>query len=83
VRPRGRLLRVEIVPGKVTYSLAGDEPLEITHRSGRSEDVLTLRPGRSVSRRWKPVKPRTPRPAQPPGREPHGLDTGSGSTGPG
>jgi len=83
VRPRGRLLRVEIVPGKVTYALEGDEPLEITHHAGRSEDVLTLKPGKAVSRKWKAVEPLTERPEQPPGRAPHGLEDASGSTGPG
>jgi hypothetical protein len=77
VRPRGQRLRVEITRHSVTYSVEGEEvegaPLEITHCSGRREDVLTIRPGKPVTRRWRPVKPLTPRPGQPPGREPHGL----------
>jgi alpha,alpha-trehalose phosphorylase len=73
VRPRGHRLRVEITPGRVAYSLEGDSPLEITHCSGRSEDVLELKPGKTVTRRWKAVRPLTPRPRQPVGREPHGL----------
>jgi alpha,alpha-trehalose phosphorylase len=80
VRPRHQLLRVEITPGKVTYALEGDEPVVITHCSGRSEDLLTVVPGRSVTRKWRPVKALTPRPEQPPGRAPQGLDTASGST---
>ncbi|HVU92670.1 MAG TPA: glycosyl hydrolase family 65 protein, partial [Jatrophihabitans sp.] len=75
VRPRGQRLRVEITRHSVTYSVEGEEvegaPLEITHCSGRREDVLTIRPGKPVTRRWRPVKPLTPRPGQPPGREPH------------
>jgi len=80
VRPRGHRLRVEITPGKVTYSTEGDDSLEITHCSGRSEDVLTLKPGRPVTRRWKAVKPLTPRPGQPAGRAPQGLERASDST---
>jgi alpha,alpha-trehalose phosphorylase len=72
VRPRGQLLRVEITPGHATYSITGD-PVEIVHCSGRREDVVTVRPGKPVTRRWRPVRPMTPRPPQPPGREPHGL----------
>jgi alpha,alpha-trehalose phosphorylase len=70
VRPRGARLHVEITPGRVSYLVEGDGPLPITHRSGGRSDEITLRPGKSVTRRWRPVKPQTPRPSQPPGREP-------------
>jgi len=73
VRPGGRRLHVEITPGQVRYSLEGDEPFEVTHCSGRREDVVRLRPGQPVTRKWKAVRPLTARPSQPPGREPLGL----------
>jgi alpha,alpha-trehalose phosphorylase len=73
VRPRGQELHVDITPGKVSYSLDGSEPVTFVHCSGRREDELTVRPGRAVTRRWKPVRPRTPRPPQPPGRAPKPL----------
>jgi alpha,alpha-trehalose phosphorylase len=73
VRPRGRLLHVEITPGKVQYLLEGDEPLHFTHYSGERGEDLTLRPGKAITRKWRAVKPRTPRPAQPPGREPRSF----------
>jgi trehalose/maltose hydrolase-like predicted phosphorylase len=70
VRPRGRRLHVDITPGRVEYRLEGDRPLELTHCSGTRTDVVTVRPGKTVTRKWKAVKPLTPRPSQPPGREP-------------
>ncbi|HZC72588.1 MAG TPA: glycosyl hydrolase family 65 protein [Jatrophihabitans sp.] len=70
VRPRRARLHVEITPGRVSYLLEGEEPLQITHRSGGRSDELTLRPGKAVTRRWRQVKPLTPRPSQPRGREP-------------
>ena len=74
VRPRGQRLHVDITPGRVEYHLEGDEPLTFTHASGgRTEDV-TLKPGKRVTRKWRPVKPRTPRPSQPVGREPRSLE---------
>jgi alpha,alpha-trehalose phosphorylase len=73
VRPRGRRLHVDITPGRVEYHLEGDEPLTITHASGRRSDDVILRPGKPVTRRWRPVKPSTPRPTQPAGRAPRPL----------
>jgi alpha,alpha-trehalose phosphorylase len=73
VRPRHLRLHVEITPGKVEYTLDGDEPIMLVHCSGRREQEVVVHPGKPVSRRWRPVKPLTPRPSQPPGREPHGL----------
>ncbi len=73
VRPRGMRLHVDITPGRVEYTLDGDEPIVLIHCSGRREEEVTVAPRQPVSRRWRPVKPLTPRPAQPPGREPHGL----------
>ena len=70
VRPRGQELHVEITPGEVTYSLDGDREVEFVHCSGQRDSEVTLGPGRSVTKRWRPVRPRTARPAQPPGREP-------------
>jgi alpha,alpha-trehalose phosphorylase len=73
VRPMETRLHVDITPGKVEYTLDGDEPIVLIHCSGRREEELTVHPRKPVSRRWRPVKPLTRRPAQPPGREPHGL----------
>src|SRR5581483_1790077 len=74
VRLRGMRLHVDITPGRVEYALDGDEPVTLVHCSGNRRDEVTVRPGRAVSRRWRPVKPLTPRPSQPPGREPQALD---------
>jgi alpha,alpha-trehalose phosphorylase len=73
VRPRGQELHVEITPGKVTYALDGTAPIVFTHCSGNREDEIELAPGKSVTRKWRPVRPRTPRPTQPAGREPKSL----------
>ncbi|MDT4940429.1 MAG: hypothetical protein QOJ34_518 [Pseudonocardiales bacterium] len=73
VRPCGQLLRVDITPGRVEYRLDGDEPLTLVHCSGERQDRITVRPGKPVHRKWRPVKPRTPRPAQPAGREPRSI----------
>jgi alpha,alpha-trehalose phosphorylase len=73
VRPRGQRLHVDITAGRVEYHLEGDEPLTFTHASGERLDDVTVRPGKRVTRRWRPVKPRTPRPTQPVGREPRSL----------
>jgi alpha,alpha-trehalose phosphorylase len=73
VRPRGQRLEVDIVPGKVTYTLHGDDPIEITHCSGDDAEHVKLKPGKATTRKWKPVTPLTERPSQPPGREPRGL----------
>jgi trehalose/maltose hydrolase-like predicted phosphorylase len=70
VRWRGQRLLVEIDPKHVTYSVRGTDPVELTHCSRDKVDELTVRPGKSVRRRWAAVRPSTPRPTQPPGREP-------------
>ncbi|MDF8264874.1 glycoside hydrolase family 65 protein [Luteipulveratus flavus] len=70
VRPKQCRLTVEITAGSVRYALAGDEPLELTHCSGREREDITLQPGEPISRPWTAVEPLTPRPAQPPGRAP-------------
>jgi alpha,alpha-trehalose phosphorylase len=70
VRPRGQELHVDIGPERVTYTLTGDREIEFTHCSGARELDVTLAPGDSISRTWRPVRARTPRPSQPPGREP-------------
>ena len=74
VRPRGKRLHVEITPGRVEYRLEGDDPLTLTHASGDRTEEITVRPGKRVTRKWRQVKPRTPRPAQPLGREPRSLE---------
>jgi alpha,alpha-trehalose phosphorylase len=76
VRPRGQALHVEITPGEVVYSLEGHTPVVLTHCSGRRAAEVVVHPDRPVTRKWKAVQPLTPRPSQPPGREPHGLGTG-------
>jgi alpha,alpha-trehalose phosphorylase len=93
VRPRGQRLHVDITRGRVEYSVDGDEAVRLTHCSGRRTDEVTVVPGKPVVRRWRPVRPLTRRPAQPPGRTPrsgafdgHGahagdVDTGQGSGG--
>jgi alpha,alpha-trehalose phosphorylase len=73
VRPRGQRLHVDITPGHVRYSVDGTEPVPLTHCSGRRADDIVVRPDKPVIRRWKPVRPLTPRPSPPPGREPHTL----------
>jgi len=73
VRPRGMRLHVDITVGKVEYTLDGDEPIALIHCSGRRETEVTVHPGKPTTRLWRPVKPLTPRPCQPPGREPHGV----------
>ena len=73
VRPRGQRLHVDITPGRVEYQLDGDAPLTLTHASGERTEDITVRPGKRVSRKWRAVKPRTPRPTQPVGREPRSL----------
>jgi alpha,alpha-trehalose phosphorylase len=72
VRPRGQELHVDITPEQVTYSLDGDAELVFTHCSGERASEVRLKPGRSVTRKWRPVRARTPRPTQPAGREPDG-----------
>ena len=74
VRPRGQRLQVDIVPGKVTYTLHGDEAMEVTHRSRDEEEHVKLKPGKATTRKWAPVRTRTERPEQPPGREPRGFE---------
>jgi alpha,alpha-trehalose phosphorylase len=73
VRPRGQALHVEITPGEVRYSMEGQTPIVLTHCSGRRAEEVTVRPDRPVLRKWRPVKPLTPRPSQPAGRPPHAL----------
>jgi alpha,alpha-trehalose phosphorylase len=70
LRPRGARLHLEITPGNATYLLEGDAQLDVTHHSAGRSDQITLKPGKPTTRRWRPVKPSTPRPSQPPGREP-------------
>ena len=70
VRPRGQRVEVDIVPGKVTYTLHGDEAIEITHCSRDDREDVKLKPGKATTRKWWPVKPLTDAPLQPPGREP-------------
>jgi alpha,alpha-trehalose phosphorylase len=63
---RGRHLRVEVIPSRVTYILDGDgPPLEITHYGA----PVTVAPGQPETRDIPPL-PARPRPSQPPGREP-------------
>ncbi len=90
VRPRGQRLHVDITPERVEYSVDGDEAVEITHCSGGRTAEITVRPGKPVTRNWRPVRPLTPAPSPPPGREPRSLafdqpdsarDTGSGGGG--
>jgi alpha,alpha-trehalose phosphorylase len=73
VRPRGQRLEVDIVPGKVTYTLHGDTPIEVTHCSGKRREDIQLKPGKPTTKKWSPVKPQTAAPEQPPGRAPRGL----------
>jgi alpha,alpha-trehalose phosphorylase len=76
LRPRGQRLHVDISPGTVEYHLEGSEPIVFTHCSGRRTDEVTLKPGKSITRRWQAVKPLTARPSQPPGREPRSAPRG-------
>ena len=63
---RGRSLRVEVMPGSVTYILDGEgPPLEITHHG----TPVTVAPGEPETRDI-PRQAARPRPSQPPGREP-------------
>ncbi len=65
---RGRPLRVEVMPGSVTYILDGEgPPLEITHHGTPVE----IAPGQPETRDI-PRQAARPRPSQPPGREPAG-----------
>jgi len=62
---RGRLLRVEVRPGDVTYELLAGDPIELTH-----EDVaFELTTDHVVRRDCTPVVA-GPEPTQPPGRAP-------------
>ncbi|MDT4914925.1 MAG: alpha,alpha-trehalose phosphorylase [Pseudonocardiales bacterium] len=90
VRPRGQRLHVDITPDRVEYSVDGDEAVRLTHCAGKRRDELTVQPGKPVTRKWRPVRPTTPTPSPPPGREPRSLDfdqpgeageTGSGGGG--
>ena len=63
---RGRRLRVEVTPGRVTYILDGDgPPLEITHYGSPVTVTAGAPEGRDI-----PPLPARPRPSQPQGREP-------------
>ena len=73
VRYRGQRLHVDITPGRVSYSIDGDAAVQLTHCSRDKEESVTVKPGKSVSRRWSRVKPLTPRPSQPAGRAPRGA----------
>ena len=64
VRFRGQRLRVEITPGKATYSVDGDTAIRLLHCSRDDGDELTVKPGRSVTRKWRAVEPSTPRPTR-------------------
>jgi alpha,alpha-trehalose phosphorylase len=70
VRRRGQQLHVDITPERVEYSVDGTDAVELTHCSGKRRDDLTVKPGRPVTRKWRAVRPLTPRPEQPAGREP-------------
>jgi alpha,alpha-trehalose phosphorylase len=70
VRPRGQRLHVDITPGRVEYAVEGDEAVRLTHCSGRRRDDLTVKPGKTVTRKWRSARPLTPRPSQPAGRAP-------------
>jgi len=73
VRFRGQRIHVDIAPGNVTYTLDGAESVQVTHRSRDKAEDVTLKPGKPVKRRWARVKPLSPRPPQPVGREPRGA----------
>ena len=76
VRPRGQQLHVEITPGRVRYSVDGAQPIVLTHCSARREEEVEVRPDHPVIRRWRPVRPLTKRPSQPPGRAPRSGNVG-------
>jgi alpha,alpha-trehalose phosphorylase len=61
----GQRVRVEIVDQSATYTLSGDEPVDLAHH-GR---VFTLTPDTPVTLPIPPIEA-GPRPSQPPGREP-------------
>ncbi|GAA2358667.1 glycoside hydrolase family 65 protein [Dactylosporangium salmoneum] len=61
----GQRLCVNVTRTDATYSLEGDDPVELTHH-GRS---FRLTAGQPVTHPIPPVEP-GPRPSQPPGREP-------------
>jgi alpha,alpha-trehalose phosphorylase len=63
VRYRGRSLKVDVLPGEVTYELLDGEPMTIVH----DDEELTVDGG--VTREWTVPEP-GPEPKQPPGREP-------------
>lgn len=67
---RGQRLHVDISPGRVVYSVAGDEPVHFTHCNRDKSDKVSVRPGKAVTRKWAPVQPMTDRPTQPVGRAP-------------
>lgn len=71
---RGQRLRVEVTPDQAAYSVTGDAAVQLRHRTGDDVELLTVEPDHPVNRTWAPVQPRTPRPTQPPGREPRGTD---------
>jgi alpha,alpha-trehalose phosphorylase len=73
VRPGPNRLHVDITPERVEYLLEGEEPVHFAHCSGNRREEITLEPGRKVARRWKPMRPRTARPPQPPGRAPRSV----------
>ncbi len=72
---RGRCVRVEVTRAEATYSLAGGEPLEISHY-GQTVRLSTEKPQVLPV----PEAPSRPRPSQPPGREPlHRVPAKNGS----
>jgi alpha,alpha-trehalose phosphorylase len=62
---RGRRIEVEMGPGRATYTLTDDKPLEISHHGER----VTLEPGKPLALDVPATDP-GPRPSQPQGRAP-------------
>jgi hypothetical protein len=58
----------------VSYTLEGEDVLEIDHRTGDQDETIELKPGKTITRDWVPVQPITARPTQPKGREPKTVD---------
>jgi trehalose/maltose hydrolase-like predicted phosphorylase len=75
VQWHGRRVRVEVRRSKVTYSLDGEGPGELTLRHAGEE--LRLTTNDPVTKTVAPRKALLPRPAQPVGREPTPRGTGA------
>ncbi|MGI8679067.1 MAG: glycoside hydrolase family 65 protein [Jatrophihabitans sp.] len=71
IRILGQRLHVTITEKQVAYQVEGDAPVPITHLSADDRDDIELAPGKKVKRSWRPVRPSTPEPSQPLGREPY------------